>query len=180
MMIRLLISGGPGSGCTTIAWALGGLLDVPVVDSDAYFHKPTDPPFQEQYTPDERRALLRPVLDPEGSWILSGSVAIWGLHEFKATHGVFLSTRKDVRLQRLLERQRAQFGARIESGGDLKTEHDDFIEWAAGYEEREGEGRNLKTDRAFLERQCGRFVELEGEGTMDEVLTRIGELVGAG
>lgn len=178
MMIRLLISGGPGSGCTTTAKALGERLGVPVVDSDAYFHKPTDPPFQEQYTLEERRALMRPVLDPGGDWILSGSVATWGLHPLAATHGVFLKIPKEVRLQRLLARQRDRFGARIESCGDMQEEHEAFLEWAAGYEEREGEGRNLATDRAFLATQCGQFVELDGEATVDEIVARVEEFVG--
>lgn len=177
-MPRLLISGGPGSGCTSTARALGERLGVPVVDSDAYFHKPTDPPFQEQYTLEERRALLKPVLDPSGNWILSGSVATWGLHPLAATHGVFLKISKEVRLQRLLARQRDQFGARIEPGGDMQEEHEAFLEWAAGYEEREGAGRNLTTDRAFLTAQCARFVEVEGEATVNEIVARLEEFVG--
>lgn len=177
-MLRLLISGGPGSGCTTTAIALGRLLGAPVVDSDAYFHKPTDPPFQVQYTLEERRDLLRPVLDPEGNWILSGSVATWGLHPLAATHGVFLKVPKEVRLRRLLDRQREQFGARIEPGGDLQEEHEAFLGWAAGYDEREGAGRNLTTDRAFLTAQCARFVEVEGEATVNEIVARLEEFVG--
>ena len=178
MMTRLLISGGPGSGCTSTARALGERLGVPVVDSDDYFHKPTDPPFQEQYSLEERRALLRSVLDPEGSWILSGSVATWGLHALAPTHAIFLNTPKATRLQRLLDRQRTQFGRRIDPGGDMQEEHGAFLKWAAGYEEREGAGRNLATDRGFLTAQCGRFVELEGEVTVDEIVARIEEFVG--
>lgn len=177
-MPRLLISGGPGSGCTTTAKALGERLGVPVVDSDAYFHKPTDPPFQVQYALEERRALLKPVLDPEGNWILSGSVATWGLHSLAATHGVFLKIPKEVRLQRLLARQRDQFGTRIEPGGDMQEEHEAFLEWAAGYEAREGAGRNLATDRAFLATQCVRFVEVERDATVEEIVARLEEFVG--
>lgn len=176
-MLRLIISGGPGSGCTTTARMLGKRLSVPVVDSDTYFHKPTDPPFQEQYTLEERCALLRPVLDPEGSWIFSGSVATWGLHALGLTHGVFLNIPKEERLRRLLARQRAQFGARIESGGELQREHDDFIEWAAGYEEREGEGRNLKTDRSFVEAQSREFMEVNAPDSLEAVVSRIGRFL---
>lgn len=177
MMIRLLISGGPGSGCTSTARALGERLGVPVVDSDAYFHKLTDPPFQEQYTLEERRALMRPVLDPEGSWILSGSVATWGLHALAPTHSVFLNTPQATRLQRLLDRQRAQFGVRIDPGGDMQEEHDAFLEWAAGYEEREGSGRNLATDRGFLTAQCARFLEVNDDEALDEIVSRLEKFV---
>ena len=74
-IIRLLISGGPGSGCTSTAKAVGERLGVPVLDSDSYFHKPTDPPFQEQYTLEERRSMLGAVLGAQANWILGGSVA---------------------------------------------------------------------------------------------------------
>src|SRR4051794_17869590 len=103
-MIRLLISGGPGSGCTSTALAVGERLGVPVVDSDSYFHKPTDPPFQKQYTPEERRSMLGSELGVQANWILSGSVATWGLDTLEPTHGVFLEVPREVRLGRLLQR----------------------------------------------------------------------------
>ena len=53
--MRVLISGGPGAGCTSTAKLIGAELGMQVFDSDTFFHKPTDPPFQEQYAPDERR-----------------------------------------------------------------------------------------------------------------------------
>jgi len=105
-MIRLLISGGPGSGCTSTARALGGRLGVVVFDSDSYFHKPTEPPFQEQYTPEERRERLSTALSAQAGWILSGSVATWEVPQLQPTHGVFLNIPKEVRMSRLAARQR--------------------------------------------------------------------------
>src|SRR5690606_16819331 len=127
-------------------------------DSDSYFHKPTDPPFQDQYTPEERRNRLGSALKAQSGWILSGSVATWGLDPFEPTHGVFLAIPKKVRLDRLATRQRNQFGPRIAPGGDMQEEHESFMEWAAGYEERTGAGRNSTTDRLFLETQCAHLL----------------------
>jgi len=172
-MVRLLISGGPGSGCTSTARAIDILLELPAFDSDSYFHKPTDPPFQEQYSPQERRALLGSALGAQASWILSGSVATWGLDSLKPTHGVFLAIPKEVRLARLTKRQREQFGARVDPGGDMEQEHISFMEWAAGYEEGAGLGRNRRTDRAFLEAHCAHFLVVAEDAPMDEIVAKI-------
>jgi adenylate kinase family enzyme len=171
--MRLLISGGPGSGCTSTAKAIGERLGVPVFDSDSYFHKPTDPPFQEQYTLEERRSLLGAALSAESNWVVSGSVATWGLGPLNPTHGVFLRIPREVRLNRLLHRQRNQFGSRIEAGGDMEEEHRLFMEWASGYEERTGPGRNLDTDRTFVRTHCHRFLEFMEDEAMEEIVSKI-------
>ena len=176
--IRLLISGGPGSGCTSTAKVVGERLGLAVFDSDAFFHKPTDPPFQEAYAPEERCAILGAALGAETSWVLAGSVATWGLKSLAPTHGVFLEIPRDTRLRRLMERQRQQFGARIDPGGDMHGEHESFMEWAAGYEGRTEVGRNLRTDRAFLQGCGGRFLVLTEDEGMEKVATRIVEFLG--
>lgn len=175
--MRLLISGGPGSGCTSTASAVGATLHLPVFDSDSFFHKPTDPPFQQQYPPDERRGLLRSALATEDTWILSGSIATWGLSNFTATHGVFLETPGDERLTRLEHRQRAKFGSRINREGDMAEEHRSFLAWAAAYVSRTGPGRNLTTDRAFLETRCHRFITIRDVAPFQEVVARVLEFL---
>lgn len=175
--MRILISGGPGSGCTSTASAVGAALDLPVFDSDSFFHKPTDPPFQQQYSSDERRDLLKSALSDKDAWILSGSIATWGLSDFASTHGVFLEIPCGERLKRLGERQRTQFGSRIEPGGDMAEEHRSFLEWADGYESRTGAGRNLTTDRAFMESRCDCFMSITEVTPFQEVVTRVIEFL---
>lgn len=170
---RLLISGGPGSGCTTTAEVVGQWLGVPVLDSDSYFHKPSDPPFQIQYSPDERRTLVETVASAHPQWVLSGSVATWGVKELAPTHAVFLHVPKEVRLERLLRRQMTRFGARIGPGGDMQEEHALFMEWAAGYEERTDRGRNLATDRGFLAGLGVPLLECATQKGQHEVALRI-------
>ncbi len=176
-MIRLLISGGPGSGCTSTATAIGERLGVPVFDSDSYFHKPTDPPFQERYTPEERRIRLGAVLAAESSWILGGSIATWGLDSLCPTHGVFLDIPRRVRLDRLMNRQRTRFGSRIDPGGDMQEEHESFLRWAAEYDDRRGPGRNCTTDRAFMETCCDHSFSFTDVEPMDGIVSRILEFL---
>lgn len=171
--IRLLISGGPGAGSTTTGTALSKRFGIPVFDSDDFFHKPTDPPFQEQYSVEERRELLTAAISRESSWILCGSISNWGLEDVQLTHGVFLDLPSDVRMPRLHRRQRMQFGDRIDPGGDLAEEHELFLHWAAEYGNRTGDGRNRQTDRAFVVEKASSFLEIEKVERLDEIVERI-------
>ncbi len=175
--MRILISGGPGSGCTSTASVVGAALNLSVFDSDSFFHKPTHPPFQEQYSPSERRERLISVLADRAAWIVSGSIATWELLDFSFTHGLFLDIRQEERLRRLELRQQAQFGLRIESGGDMADEHTSFMEWASGYENRTGSGRNMATDRCFLESRCNHFMAITEVLPIEQVTARIIEFL---
>ncbi len=168
--IRLLISGGPGAGCTSTAKVISQLLEIPMFDSDAFFHKPSEPPFQEPHSPDERRTLLVSALAKETNWIISGSIATWELPSFRATHGVLLDVPQRARLERLITRQRHRFGNRIDAGGDMHDEHESFMEWAAAYAERTGSGRNLATHRTFLLSHCDNFMSFDQVTTLDVVV----------
>ena len=171
--MTILISGGPGSGCTTVATKVGVELAIPCFDSDDYFHKPSDPPFQEQYSPEERRTLLRNVLRGQTNWIIGGSISNWGLEELKATHGVFLNVPEQDRIGRLIIRQKENFGRRIEIGGDMFEEHKAFIDWASGYEGRTGVGRNQSHDKLFLQSRSERFISVDGSTEISAVLKRV-------
>jgi adenylate kinase family enzyme len=161
--VRVLITGGPGSGCTSTASWIAARLGLVHLDSDHYFHKPTDPPYQEQYSPEERRERLGGDLQAAPAWILSGSVATWGLPDLQATHGIILDVGSKVRLRRLVQRERERFGVRLDGGGDLQAEHEEFMRWAESYESREGRGRNLKTDFEFLVANTSQLLEIRDD-----------------
>ena len=116
--------------------------------------------------------MLGAVLGAQANWILSGSVATWGLEALEPTHGVFLGVPREVRLGRLLQRQRSRFGARIDAGEDMEQEHHSFMTWAAGYEDRTGPGRNRETDRAFLEAHCTHFLAVTEDAPLGEIVAK--------
>lgn len=171
--MRILISGGPGAGSTSTAKLVGAELGLPVFDSDTFFHKPTDPPFQEQYAYDERRQLLSNALDETSEWILSGSIATWGIELPTVDYGVFLNPTRHERLRRLEIRERERFGCRIEAGGDMHAENKSFMEWADSYDDRTGRGRNKNTDKDFLVQQCVHFIEIKHSLSIEEVVAEI-------
>lgn len=171
--MRILISGGPGSGCTSTALLLGQRLNIPVFDSDVFFHKPTTPPYQEQYSVSERRSLLYSKVSTYSKWIISGSIATWGVTDIHPRVGVFLDIPKEMRMNRLLLRERARFGEDISIGGSMYEDHLEFMDWASEYEVRVGIGRNLGTDRQFLSESCEFFLNCNSLSSIDELIEEI-------
>ena len=175
--MHILVSGGPGSGCTATAKALSAELGIAMFDSDDFFHKPSDPPFQYQYSPEERRSLLGSALSKENHWILSGSVSTWGLEELNFTVGIFLEVSGSVRLKRLQNRQLEQFGDRIDLGGDMYEEHESFIKWAEEYEDSQGIGRNLSTDKKYLIDRSKSFLVIREELGLKIIVQKVLDLL---
>lgn len=171
--MRILITGGPGSGCSSTALLVAEMLGLPVYDSDEFFHKPTNPPFQEQYSKEERWQLATEHLCGDSGWVLAGSVSTWELPHLSLTHAILLDMGKEVRMQRLLEREQSRFGTRILPGGDMHEEHELFMPWAAGYEERKNHGRNLTTDTAFAQVSSPRLLTLTQPSTIEDIAAQI-------
>jgi adenylate kinase family enzyme len=132
---KVHVFGASGSGTTTLGRALATALGSVHLDADTYFWQSTDPPFTQIRPAGERVILLGNALQATPNWVLSGSVCGWG-DAFKDdfTLAVFLYIPMDVRMRRILERDQARFGARIERGGDMYEANQAFIEWASKYD----------------------------------------------
>ncbi|MGJ8634546.1 MAG: hypothetical protein ACSHX7_11580 [Luteolibacter sp.] len=175
--MRAIITGGPGSGCTSTASFISKKFDIPHFDTDSYFHKPSDPPYQQQFSAEERRNLITTDLRKQESWILSGSVATWDLPDPRFTHGIILDPGTPVRLKRLVLREQANFGKRILPEGDMHQTHLKFMEWAEGYELRKATGRNLVTDTGFIIRSCLQHIAIPENPSFEETCLTIGSFL---
>ncbi|MDG1204678.1 MAG: hypothetical protein P8N51_04840, partial [Pseudomonadales bacterium] len=167
----------PGSGATTTAEALARRLGVACFDSDDFFHKPSDPPFVEQYSKDERNQRIIDVVQSHDAWILSGSVCSWELSDLNFTHAVLLNVGASLRLNRLMPRERQRFGDRIDPGGDMHEENTGFMKWAASYETGELAGRSLPTERGFIDKYCAALLEIKEERPVDDLVDVIAEFL---
>ena len=124
---KVHVFGASGSGTTTLGRALAITLGCVHLDADEYFWEATDPPFTQIRAVHERQALLGNAMRSAPNWVLSGSVCGWGdvfVNNF--TRAIFLYVPETLRMQRIIERDRARFGARIEPGGDMHDANQAF------------------------------------------------------
>jgi adenylate kinase family enzyme len=178
---RLHITGASGAGVTTLGRALADALAIPHHDTDDYFWRPTHPPYRDKRAIADRLRLMRELFLDRGEWALSGSLDGWGdplIPLFDLV--VFVSVQTEVRLQRLREREARRFGAAaVAAGGWRHQELEEFIDWAARYDNDTRVGRNLKRHEAWLAGLPCPVVEVDGtcatRELVEDVLAAIGK-----
>ena len=127
--------GASGSGTTTLAEKISRELGYFHLDTDDYFWMPTDPQFTQKRPVEERLLLMRRDIDRAENAVISGSLTDWGDPLIPLfTLAVRIEMDPEVRLQRIIERERRRFGNRIEPGGDMYETHRAFLEWARCYD----------------------------------------------
>lgn len=163
---KIYLIGASCSGVSTLGLALSKTLDLPLVDIDAFYWMPTDPPFSVKRPPAERRSLIESQLGQGEGWILAGSVMGWGetLTE-QADLIVFLRVQTRVRLQRLDAREKCRHKDRILPGGDMHDAHLSFRDWASRYDDPSFEGRNLAQHERWLNTRSAPVLRLDGEAS---------------
>jgi adenylate kinase family enzyme len=174
MGIRIHTVGASGSGTTTLAKALSSKLGLPHFDSDDYYWEKTNPPYTTKRTIQDRLRLLTEDLGKSDSWILSGSLVSWGeplMSQF--TQVVFLYIPQDVRIGRILEREKSRHGSRIEAGGDMYQQHLEFIEWAKKYDTGGFEVRSKVMHEAWLQKLSCPVIRLEKPFRLEESVSTV-------
>jgi adenylate kinase family enzyme len=165
---RIHIVGASGSGTTTLAIALAREIGGAHLDTDDFYWLPTDPPFTTKRPVEQRLKLLEAELTRD-SWVLSGSLMGWGdvlVPRFDLV--VFLYVPPDVRLERIMERERQRYGADIDPGGRMHENHKAFVDWAKGYDTADSEGRSHVRHRAWIDNLPCPVVEITGVPTVEE------------
>ena len=130
------IFGSAGAGTSTLGRSLSSMLGYFFMDTDDYYWAPVDPPFSVKREPAKRVELMQKDIDGHENIVLSGGLSGWGdvlIPEF--TLAVRVETPTPIRIERLKKRERDAFGSRIDPGGDMYKIHEDFIAWAARYDE---------------------------------------------
>ncbi len=178
--MRINVIGASGSGASTVGRSLASSLSLPHFDSDDYYHAPSDPPFENPRTPQDRYALICHDLSRPKSWVLSGGVAGWIPYpELAFTCMVFLYVPVSVRIERLRQREHERFGPRILEGGDMHETHEEFIHWASRYDAGDIEGKTLARHQAYLETQSCPVLEFRGDLLVSTITEQVLGFVGA-
>lgn len=105
--LKIIIFGGSGSGTTTLGQSLAEKLNWTFLDADSYYWQPTNPPFQKKVPLAKRNEQFKTDFHNNEKVIISGSLVSWGAFWHSAFDlGVFLSLPKEIRMQRLLNREK--------------------------------------------------------------------------
>ena len=129
------IYGASGAGTSTIGKKICDEMGYFFMDTDDYFWMPTDPAYTTKREIKERLCMMHKDIDKAENVVISGSLVDWGdelIPQF--TLAVRVVTDTDIRISRLRKRESESFGARIEAGGDMYAEHQEFIAWAGEYD----------------------------------------------
>ena len=152
--MRLLIIGAAGSGTTSLGQAGAAAIGISCLDSDDYFWLPTRPPYQHKRGASERLSLLLSDLSKRQDCVLSGSIVSWGKElEDSFSLIVFLTVDAATRVARLLDRETARF----------EKADDNFIEWAAQYDECRLPGRSRHIHEEWLSTRTCPILRIAGD-----------------
>lgn len=161
-MERIYVFGAACSGTTTLGAAIASKANLIHVDCDDHYWAPIDPPFSQKRAPEERVNSIKYAL-AKGGWVLSGSCMKWGDEITQdADLIVFVTTVLEVRMRRLVAREKQRFGSRIEPEGDMYEIHHNFIAWAKEYENPVFLGRNRARHEDWLKQQTIQTLRVDG------------------
>jgi adenylate kinase family enzyme len=160
------ILGASGSGVTTLGRALSEATGKPYFDSDDYYWEQK---FTIKRPASKRNASMKAALEAREDWILGGSVVSWGEEVFPAFDLiVFLWIPREVRIKRLMERESERYGSAIQTDPVRKKLHDEFMDWAEGYDVPGATIRSLSIHEAWMEKQTCRIVQIRGDTSTAE------------
>ena len=168
------IYGASGSGTSTLGRKISEELGYKFMDTDDYFWLPTNPQYTTKRSKEERLALMKKDISENDNVVISGSLVDWGDELIPLfTLAIRLVTDTDIRIERLRAREKQKFGDRIMPGGDMYTNHIEFIEWARKYDTGSVDMRSkAKHDEWQKLLHCKQIV-LNGADNLEENLGKV-------
>ena len=174
MAKHIHIIGASGVGTSTLAKELSEKIGYSHFDTDDYYWLPTRIQFTEKRSIEERKEILKSDLNEKQEWILSGSLCGWGdsfIPEFDLV--VFLSLPKEIRMERLVKREKERAGKEIEPNGSAYQKYCAFIEWAEQYDEGGVDIRSRALHDLWMSKLPCEVLKIEGDKSVKERLTVI-------
>ncbi|CCX37160.1 shikimate kinase [Clostridium sp. CAG:1013] len=163
------IFGASGSGTSTLGREICRKLGFRFLDTDDFYWMPTDPKFTQKRPPEQRVELMREEILKPGSAVVSGSLVDWGDPLIPLfTLAVRLQADTQLRIQRLKQRERQEFGSRIDPGGDMYQDHLAFLEYAQGYDAGGMDMRSKAKHDAWQQLLLCPLLVLDGGGDLEE------------
>ncbi len=160
--------GASGSGTTTLAKELSEVTEFQHLDVDDYYWKPTNPPFEEKVEMAVRAENLKHDFEKYNDVIVSGSLVSWGNYWQTAFDlVVFVTLDKEIRLQRLKQREIERYGDQLENDPEIKQKSQAFLDWATRYDNLKFTGRSIKIHRDWLASVKTTVIEVDSEDSVE-------------
>jgi adenylate kinase family enzyme len=168
--MRLHVLGASGSGVTTLGKALADRLNIPYFDADEFYWEKSYPPFTVKRNQGERNLKLETQLNESKDCVLGGSVMNWDDALFsKFDLIIFLYIPKEIRIHRLRKRELERHGEVIYQDAEWNKRFEDFISWAADYDDNSGIAkRTLVAHEAWMEKSGSQIIKIFGDLTTEE------------
>ena len=168
------IFGASGSGTTTLARELCNELGYFHMDTDDYFWMPTDPKFTVKRPVEERIAWMLQDIAAHENVVISGSLSGWGdvlIPYF--TLVVRIEIDPEVRIARLIAREKKRFGSRIDPDGDMYEQHLAFVDWARSYDTGGMNMRSKVKHDAWQKQLACTVQHLDGGVSIEENVAKV-------
>ena len=132
----IILLGPSGSGKTTLGKFVAGRLGVAFLDIDDYiWRKDTAIPYTVMYSRAEKIKRLMDTVEKSGEFVMAGSMNSFHEHfDPFFLLAVYLTAEENLRVNRVHDRELAEFGNRILPGGDMFEAHQAFLKDSAGYD----------------------------------------------
>lgn len=172
-MDRILVNifGSSGSGSTTLAKHIARDYEYKLIDVDDYLWQKTDPPFTQRNTNEVACKLIQGELQDQLPAVISGSL-VGIADELKPEIDLFIyiNLDKQIRINRIKQREFERFGDRILPGGDLYDQHENFLQWISDYEDNPETLRSRRQHLLWLEDVSSPVLKITEELTLEELL----------
>ena len=172
--MKIHIMGASCAGSTTLGNALSARLKIPYFDTDDFFWERSDVPYTVRRDVPTRSRMLQEAVSKSDSYMIGGSLISWGeewLSMFDLV--VFLYVPKEVRMQRLVNREIERYGDIIYTDPVRSRLFREFYDWASKYDDRDFTGRNVRIHEDWLTKVKSRVVEFRGDTTVAERVEKV-------
>lgn len=168
------IYGASGSGTSTLGRKISEELGYKFMDTDDYFWLPTNPQYTTKRSKEERLALMKKDIYEADNVVISGSLTDWGDELIPLfTLAVRLVTDTETRIDRLKRREKQKFGERIMPGGDMYTNHMEFLDWAGKYDTGSVNMRSKAKHDEWQKLLLCRQIVLNGADALEENFKKV-------
>lgn len=179
--MKIIVFGASGSGTTTLAKSLADHFNWPHLDADDYYWAQTTIPFTVKVPLETRNARLKQDVVTHPNVVVSGSLVTWSPYWNQAFDlGVFLKIPPEIRMDRLKKREIERYGQLLQESEDQQKKTQEFLDWAAQYDDPTFEGRSITQHRRWIQALTCEVLELDGDFTnpvrMQQVVDRIAQL----